>query len=98
MKTFTTYFKFQNLELEIKGNEENILSIFFVNPFHSSQRMNEIEIGKTVIMRNCMIQLEEYFAEKRKIFSIPYELNGTDFQKRVSWKAKSDGTHESITD
>ncbi len=34
-------------------------------------------------------QLEEYFAEKRKQFELPFDVQGTDFQKRV-WQALSD--------
>ncbi|HEU4839727.1 MAG TPA: methylated-DNA--[protein]-cysteine S-methyltransferase [Micavibrio sp.] len=31
-------------------------------------------------------QLEEYFAGKRKVFSVPLDFQGTDFQKKV-WQA-----------
>lgn len=34
-------------------------------------------------------QLKEYFDGKRKVFDFPYELHGTEFQKKV-WKALCD--------
>jgi methylated-DNA-[protein]-cysteine S-methyltransferase len=38
------------------------------------------------ILKTCEIQLAEYFQGKRKAFTVPLELEGTDFQKKV-WKA-----------
>lgn len=35
------------------------------------------------ILEKTEQQLKEYFAVKRKIFDIPLELNGTDFQKQA---------------
>ena len=35
------------------------------------------------ILEDCIKQLDEYFQSKRKIFSIPLELHGTEFQKKV---------------
>lgn len=37
------------------------------------------------LLRKVKNQLEEYFAGKRKKFTLPYSLNGSDFQKKV-WK------------
>lgn len=44
---------------------------------------------ETELILNCKIQLEEYFAGKRKNFDLPLAPKGTDFQKRV-WKALTD--------
>ena len=38
------------------------------------------------ITQQCVAQLEEYFAGKRKTFDIPMRLEGTNFRKRV-WAA-----------
>ncbi len=41
---------------------------------------------KTPLTERAYGELLEYFAGKRKTFSIPYRAEGTDFQKRV-WQA-----------
>ena len=41
---------------------------------------------QTDVLRLTKRQLDEYFAGKRKTFSIPLRLTGTDFQKSV-WRA-----------
>ncbi len=38
------------------------------------------------VIRDTLKQLEEYFLHKRKKFSIPYQLIGTEFQKET-WKS-----------
>lgn len=38
------------------------------------------------VLAQSVTQLTEYFAGKRKIFTLPFELKGTQFQKQV-WKA-----------
>ena len=35
------------------------------------------------VLENCKVQLEEYFSGKRKVFDLPLNPEGTDFQKRV---------------
>ncbi len=43
----------------------------------------EFEVGSSDILRETMTQLDEYFAGKRKAFSIPLVFTGTPFQCRV---------------
>ena len=40
-------------------------------------------------LKLCFTQLDEYFRGKRKVFSIPFQLHGTAFQKKV-WHALLD--------
>jgi len=40
---------------------------------------------KTYIIEQAIVQLKEYFEGNRKEFSVPLDLIGTDFQKKV-WK------------
>src|SRR5688572_7216451 len=35
------------------------------------------------LIPGCAKQLDEYFSGKRKIFSLPFDFHGTDFQKKV---------------
>ena len=46
----------------------------------------EFNAKETSIIKQTIRQLEEYFAGKRKVFDIPLNLVGSDFQQRV-WEA-----------
>lgn len=63
--------------LEIKGNEEAITSVLFVE--------NEVASDSTTcsVVEQCRKELEEYFAGKRQDFTVNTEPKGTDFQKQV---------------
>ena len=36
-----------------------------------------------LFLADCVRQLDEYFQGNRKVFSVPFDLQGTDFQKKV---------------
>ena len=44
---------------------------------------NNNTTGKSELISKTIIQLEEYFAGKRKIFDLPIKLIGTEFQIKV---------------
>ena len=46
----------------------------------------EAESGNSIVLEMAKAQLDEYFAGKRREFSVPLSLKGTDFQKEV-WNA-----------
>ncbi len=46
-------------------------------------------IKETEVLSRCKEQLEEYFRGERKVFDIPLEAEGTEFQKKV-WSALRD--------
>jgi methylated-DNA-[protein]-cysteine S-methyltransferase len=52
-------------------------------PMLSTLRNSEIE---TAFLAQAVRQLQEYFSCERRIFDLPLDVCGTDFQKRV-WKA-----------
>ena len=64
--------------LEIAEDEKNLLAVKFVK-FQKKRSQNKIT-GKTEK------QLTEYFSKKRKVFDLPLQLAGTEFQKKV-WLA-----------
>jgi methylated-DNA-[protein]-cysteine S-methyltransferase len=64
--------------LEITTNEEGVVSLYFVDKMQKPS-------GKVEIVKECIAQLEEYFAGKRRIFTLPLSMQGSDFQKKV-WK------------
>ena len=62
--------------IKIEANSEKILSVCF------SDKEPEAEIPNQIV-EECKTQLLEYFSGSRKIFSIPLELKGTEFQINV---------------
>jgi methylated-DNA-[protein]-cysteine S-methyltransferase len=76
MDVFSDYIKNELGYLVIKGGSEKIMSVFFED--------NEPEAGETnQVVDDCKSQLLEYFSGSRKVFSVPLDLQGTDFQVAV---------------
>ena len=68
--------------VEIVENGEAITGLFFCNdpPFIC---------GENALIRQAIKELDEYFAGKRRIFTLPVQPSGTEFQKKV-WRALCD--------
>ncbi len=64
--------------VEIAFEKDHIVGIEFVD--------KKKEASPTPLSRKAVKELKEYFEGKRKIFSLPLHLEGTEFQKRV-WEA-----------
>ncbi len=62
--------------LEIRGSEKGISFISFV------ANVNNV-IENPPCLRECVNQLNDFFNGKRKSFNISFDLEGTDFQKKV---------------
>ena len=62
--------------LEVCASETGITSILFVKKKQGQDKTTEL-------ISDCIFELDEYFSKKRKTFSVPLDLRGTDFQKRV---------------
>jgi methylated-DNA-[protein]-cysteine S-methyltransferase len=62
--------------IEIEASDAGVTSVLFVKERSGRSRNNE----HTTV---CLDQLNEYFNKDRKLFSVPLDLQGTDFQKRV---------------
>ncbi len=65
--------------LGIKGSDHFVHAIYFMDQ-DSAHKPKPTES-----LMECRLQLEEYFNGERKTFDFPYEMIGTDFQKKV-WK------------
>lgn len=73
------FFEFENIILEISTENDKLRGINFVNSIYEKKGfINKFEL-------KVLKELKEYFEGKRKRFSIEYELQGTEFQKKV-WK------------
>lgn len=76
-RIYKTYYDSPIGILEIKGTEQGIFSIMFVDKIEES-----IE---NPIVTECSRQLDEYFLGILSEFSFPMVFEGTEFQKKV-WK------------
>lgn len=71
-------------KIEIIGTHEAIISILFSE--ENDKSVNSLQPETPLVLIECYNQLDEYFKGKRHEFSIPYQLEGTDFQSAV-WNA-----------
>ena len=72
--------------LEIRGTGSAISDVLFINSWKGA-KLNEAELNftkpKSVILKSCIKQLDEYFAGKRSVFNIHTSQVGTEFQQAV---------------
>ena len=66
--------------LEINASNTSVTAIRFVEQKKS--------VNNNAISDSCKTQLEEYFFSDRKIFDLPLEPQGTDFQRSI-WQQLS---------
>ena len=85
MSIKTTYYKTPIGIAEIVGNEHGIQSISVLD---ESTVSLEITRDIPVCLKDCVIQLEEYFKGKRTEFDLQLNPQGTIFQQSV-WKELS---------
>lgn len=69
----------------IKGIIRDNKLIFFKN-INSKINVQISDINKSKLVLKIENQLDEYFNGKRRIFNIPLQLEGSEFQKKV-WEA-----------
>ncbi|MFM6925338.1 MAG: methylated-DNA--[protein]-cysteine S-methyltransferase [Ferruginibacter sp.] len=88
MDTETAYYQSPVGILEIQGNDDTISAVLFVNSWKGT-KLVEDELNftgaRSAAIRDCMLQLDEYFAGTRTIFTIAAMQAGTEFQRSV-WK------------
>ena len=74
-------------ELTLVGSDKGLAAILWEN-----DRPDRVRLGALVEDRNHPVlqeterQLQEYFAGKRRAFSLPLDFSGTEFQQKV-WQA-----------
>ena len=76
-------------KLTIAATASGIAAIGFgTEDFNSLATKLKLTLSNTStpLLENCVKQLEEYFAGKRRCFSLPMNLVGTEFQQKV-WHA-----------
>ena len=73
---FEAYYKSPIGKLRIISNERDIIRIEFTDDYYKMAMI-------PTQIQNCIIQLDEYFAGKRKQFDIGINPIGTEFQGKV---------------
>ena len=77
MEFYTNYYQSEIGLLEIRGSEQGIVSISFVESRQAEGSSSH------PLLEDCIVQLDEYFQGTRWEFSVALGLQGTDFQKQV---------------
>lgn len=92
MNNYQTYYTSPVGELLIKCTEEAISALLFTDTDQFSKDKS-IDLPSSAkypeVMQQCICQLDEYFAGKRREFDLPVTQEGTPFQHSV-WKALCD--------
>lgn len=71
-----TYMSFENISLEIITENDKLKGIKFVKSCKETTKDDSFQ-------KEIKKELMEYFEGKRKVFEIPLEVEGTEFQKKV---------------
>lgn len=87
MKCSYKYIKTPVGELKLVASEKGLMAVLWENddPTRVKLPIGE-ENNRHPILKQAEEQLVEYFGGKRKTFSIPLDVRGTEFQKKV-WSA-----------
>lgn len=81
-KMCTAYYKSPIGVIEIKGNDEGIVSLYYLEK-------DTVSFETPDCLAECVKQLDEYFKGTRKNFSLKLNVSGTDFRKKV-WQKLQD--------
>ncbi len=79
VQLFTSYYDSPTGLVEIKGTEEAVFSILFIDV---DVRVPSNSKAPDAV-KKCLKQLDEYFTGKRKTFDFAMDQEGTLFQKKV---------------
>lgn len=87
MKCFFKLMKSPVGELKLVASDAGLMAVLWENDDPGRVKLPElVEDNRHPILNLAEEQLVEYFKGKRKTFSIPLEMHGTEFQKKV-WSA-----------
>ncbi|MDR6562767.1 MULTISPECIES: methylated-DNA--[protein]-cysteine S-methyltransferase [unclassified Arcicella] len=80
---FTKYIDSPLGQLEVSATETYLTSILFVETQKKPSPRKEATLYVPAIIETYQQQIQEYFDGTRKDFDIPFQHEGTDFQKSV---------------
>lgn len=87
MKLFYTFMDSPVGRLKLVASDKGLAAVLWKND--SPRRVHLTDLVKDIdhpVLRQAEKQLREYFAGKRRSFSLPLDMQGTPFQKNV-WHA-----------
>lgn len=70
-----------SIKIKISGGYINELT--FIDKEEVQNETIDLSAGGKKILQKCITQLDEYFSGERKIFDLPIQQKGTDFQQKV---------------
>ncbi|MBT9330121.1 methylated-DNA--[protein]-cysteine S-methyltransferase [Paracidobacterium acidisoli] len=74
-------------KLKLVASDEGLVAVLWQNDRPNRVRLDELkENGQHPVLLETERQLQEYFAGKRRTFSVALDMRGTPFQKNV-WEA-----------
>jgi methylated-DNA-[protein]-cysteine S-methyltransferase len=74
-------------ELTLVANDKSLIAVLWENDRPHHVRLPTLEVSRThPVLLTAEAQLREYFDGRRKVFRLPLEFYGSDFQVKV-WKA-----------
>jgi methylated-DNA-[protein]-cysteine S-methyltransferase len=77
---YYTYYESPVGLIKIGGTEQYIAEISFID---NKEQIEHGAPGISDMIHQCTEELIEFFAGRRKVFTVPVHQDGTDFQKRV---------------
>ena len=86
MNIETAYYQSPVGILELRSNAGAITHLLFVNSWKGSALVEDelnFEEPQSAVLKNCIQQLDEYFAGTRTEFSLNLSQSGTEFQQSV---------------
>lgn len=83
MNEESIYYKSPIGSIKITGNEDGILSVFLTE----DDRNTSLVIPDC--LKDCLLQLDEYFQNKRTSFRLKLNPQGSDFQKKVWYELQN---------
>jgi methylated-DNA-[protein]-cysteine S-methyltransferase len=86
MQVFTQYYQSPVGRLEISANQQAIVSIHFADAQKKPGPGKPPTPESCAPIEQCIQELTEYFSGDRRIFTVPFKLEGTEFQQRA-WQA-----------
>lgn len=78
---FVFFYQFDGIDIGIAGENKNVTEVFF-----GKNIPDGFIVSETPLLKKTALQIKEYFGGKRKKFTIPLAMHGTEFQMAV-WQA-----------
>jgi len=69
------------IKIKISGSYVNEL-LYINDESETSSETIQLSAEEKKVLKKCILQFDEYFSGKRKIFDLPVKQEGTEFQQK----------------